>query len=153
MSTPTSALAESEIVRSLRAAGCVFAEDEAALLIEAAGSPADLTASVQRRIAGEPLEVILGWAEFAGLRIAIAPGVFVPRRRTEYLVRQAVKLASPSAVVVDLCCGSGALAAARAASRPGTPMCPLPSPPPRVRASDCMHRTLSQPLSAVRATT
>ncbi|HMH58673.1 MAG TPA: putative protein N(5)-glutamine methyltransferase [Galbitalea sp.] len=113
--TPT----EAEIVRSLRAAGCVFAEEEAALLLEAAGSPAELAVSVQRRISGEPLEVILGWANFAGLRIAIAPGVFVPRRRTEYLVRQALKLASPTAIVVDLCCGSGALGAAVAAALPG----------------------------------
>jgi release factor glutamine methyltransferase len=119
MTTPISASAVADIVSSLRAAGCVFAEDEAALLIAGADSPAELSISVQRRIAGEPLEVILGWAEFAGLRIAIAPGVFVPRRRTEYLVRQALKLASPSAVVVDLCCGSGALGAAAAAALPG----------------------------------
>jgi release factor glutamine methyltransferase len=119
MTTPISASAVSEIVSSLRAAGCVFAEDEAALLIAAANSPAELLADVQRRIAGEPLEVILGWAEFAGLRIAIGPGVFVPRRRTEYLVRQAIKLAPISAVVVDLCCGSGALGAAMAAALPG----------------------------------
>jgi release factor glutamine methyltransferase len=119
MTTPISASAKPDIVRSLRAAGCVFAEDEAALLIEAADSPAELAASVQRRVTGEPLEVILGWAEFAGLRIGIAPGVFVPRRRTEYLVRRALKLASPGAVVVDLCCGSGALGAAVAAALPG----------------------------------
>ena len=119
MSTPLSASAVSGIVGALRAAGCVFAEDEADLLIAAANSPADLSAILGRRIAGEPLEVILGWAEFAGLRIAIAPGVFVPRRRTEYLVRRALKLASPSAVVVDLCCGSGALGAAIAAALPG----------------------------------
>jgi release factor glutamine methyltransferase len=106
-------------VLTLRAAGCVFAEDEAALLVASAGSAAELSASVRRRVAGEPLEVILGWAEFAGLRVAIAPGVFVPRRRTEYLVRQALKLASPTAVVVDLCCGSGALGAAVAAELPG----------------------------------
>jgi release factor glutamine methyltransferase len=119
MTTPISDSSEPDIVRSLRAAGCVFAEDEAALLLEAAGSPAELAASVRRRVTGEPLEVILGWAEFAGLRIGIAPGVFVPRRRTEYLVRQALRLASPDAVVVDLCCGSGALGAAVAAKLPG----------------------------------
>jgi release factor glutamine methyltransferase len=118
MTKPTPTTAKSEIVRSLRAAGCVFAEDEAALLIAAAGSPAQLSASVQRRIAGEPLEVILGWAEFAGLRVGIEAGVFVPRRRTEYLVRQALKLASPDSVVVDLCCGSGALGAAMATALP-----------------------------------
>ena len=36
---------------------------------------------------------ILGWAEFCGLRIAVDPGVFVPRRRTEFLVEEAVALA------------------------------------------------------------
>jgi release factor glutamine methyltransferase len=46
----------------------------------------------------------------------VAPGVFVPRRRTEFLVRQAVDLAPPRAVVVDLCCGSGAVGAALVAA-------------------------------------
>ncbi len=69
---------------------------------------------VDRRAAGVPLEHVLGWAEFCGLRIAVDPGVFVPRRRTEFLVRQAAALAGPRAVVVDLCCGSGAVGAALA---------------------------------------
>ena len=55
---------------------------------------------VDRRAAGQPLEHVLGWAEFCGLRIAVDPGVFVPRRRTEFLVRQAAALARPGAVVV-----------------------------------------------------
>jgi release factor glutamine methyltransferase len=110
---------EAEIVLALRAAGCVFAEDEAALLIAESASSAELQQRVKRRVAGEPLEVILGWAEFAGLRIGIDSGVFVPRRRTEYLVRQAVRLANPRSIVVDLCCGSGALGAAMAATVPG----------------------------------
>ena len=53
---------EAEIVRALRAAGCVFAEDEAALLVAESSSPAELEQRVTRRITGEPLEVILGWA-------------------------------------------------------------------------------------------
>ncbi len=118
--------AEVSIASTLRAAGCVFAEEEARLLLAAAASPDDLAAMVGRRAAGEPLEQVLGWAEFCGLRIAVEPGVFVPRRRSEYLVRLAAELAretagSPSAteapfVVVDLCCGSGAIAAALATS-------------------------------------
>ena len=44
------------------------------------------------------------------------PGVFVPRRRTEFLVQQAVALAQPGAIVVDLCCGAGAIGAALAAT-------------------------------------
>jgi release factor glutamine methyltransferase len=114
---------ESAIVSRLRSAGCVFAEDEARLLISAARTPADLAAMVDRRAAGLPLEHVIGWAEFCGLRIAVDPGVFVPRRRTEFLVSRAVSLArraaaadGPPAVVVDLCCGSGAVAAALAAA-------------------------------------
>ncbi|CAL9347961.1 Release factor glutamine methyltransferase [Streptomyces sp. enrichment culture] len=102
------------VVAALRAAGCVFAEEEAELLLAAAGTPAELTALVDRRVAGEPLELVLGWAEFRGLRIAVEPGVFVPRRRTEFLVEQALAHAPEAAVVVDLCCGSGALGAALA---------------------------------------
>ena len=112
------------VVARLRAAGCVFAEDEARLLLSAARTPAGLAAMVARRTAGQPLEHVLGWAQFCGLRIAVDPGVFVPRRRTEFLARQATALARqatspadqalarPRAVVVDLCCGSGAVGAA-----------------------------------------
>jgi release factor glutamine methyltransferase len=71
---------------------------------------------VERRVAGLPLEQVLGWAEFCGLRIAVNPGVFVPRRRTEFLVREAISLARPQAIVVDLCCGAGAIGAALAAA-------------------------------------
>jgi release factor glutamine methyltransferase len=104
-------------VARLRAAGCVFAEDEARLLISAAGSNADLEARVRRREAGEPLEVILGWAEFCGLRVAVAPGVFVPRQRSALLVELAASdlPAWRRPLVVDLCCGTGALGLALAA--------------------------------------
>ena len=108
-----------EITSRLRAAGCVFAEDEARLLLAAAASPADLERLTRRRVGGEPLEYVLGWAEFCGLRITVEPGVFVPRRRTEFLVEQAVELARPGNTVVDLCCGSGAIAAALAAAVEG----------------------------------
>lgn len=107
-----------EIVIRLRAAGCVFAEDEAQLLIGTARTPAELETMVSQRAAGLPLEHVLGWAGFCGLRMTVEPGVFVPRRRTEFLVRQAIALARPGAVVVDLCCGSGALGVALAAALP-----------------------------------
>ncbi|MEU2156507.1 putative protein N(5)-glutamine methyltransferase [Streptomyces sp. NPDC019396] len=99
----------------LRAAGCVFAEDEAALLLSTARTPAELSAMVERRADGHPLEHVLGWAEFRGLRIAVDPGVFVPRRRTEFLVRQALDARPDAGLVVDLCCGTGAVGAALAA--------------------------------------
>ena len=107
-----------EVVARLRAAGCVFAEDEARLLLAAAGGPA-LEALVSRRVAGEPLEQLLGWAEFAGLRVAVEPGVFVPRRRTELLAREAAAASRAGDVVVDLCCGCGAVGLAVATAVPG----------------------------------
>lgn len=102
----------------LRAAGCVFAEDEARLMMQEARSAATLDRWVLRRCVGEPLEVLLGWAEFRGLRVAVAPGVFVPRRRTEGLVRAALEVAPDHGVLVDLCTGTGAVALAVAHARP-----------------------------------
>jgi release factor glutamine methyltransferase len=104
----------STVVSRLRAAGCVYAEDEARLLVSTAATAADLAVMVDRRVAGLPLEHVVGWAEFRGLRIAVDPGVFIPRRRTEFLVGQAIAGVRPGAVVVDLCCGSGAVGTALA---------------------------------------
>jgi len=102
---------ETDLVLRLRAAGCVFAEDEARLLVTQASSESELAAMVDRRVSGLPLEQVLGWAEFGGLRMHVEPGVFVPRRRTELLVDTAADLCRPRAVVVDMCCGTGAVAA------------------------------------------
>ena len=128
--SPTSsdpALSADAITGRLSAAGCVFAEEEARLLIESGSSPDALRAMVSERVAGVPLEHVVGWAEFCGLRIAIDPGVFVPRRRSELLARRAAELCRPggttprnpprgrpgrASVVIDLACGSGAIGAA-----------------------------------------
>ncbi|SFR74207.1 release factor glutamine methyltransferase [Agromyces sp. CF514] len=124
------------LVARLRAAGCVFAEDEAALLeaaiaerfgVGAAGAvgaieggsdaAVELERLVARRVVGDPLEQLLGWAEFGGIRVLLEPGVFVPRRRTELLAETAAGFAAEvatsdrPAVVVDLCCGAGAIGA------------------------------------------
>ena len=99
------------LAATLRAAGCVFAEDEAALLLREAPDEDALAAMVARRVAGEPLELVVGFAELLGERIAVAPGVFVPRQRSAALVRAAARGLRPGDVVVDLCCGSGALGA------------------------------------------
>jgi release factor glutamine methyltransferase len=118
------------IVSRLRAAGCVFAEEEAAVLQESARSAAELAAMVAARAGGRPLEQVVGWARFRGLRIIVDPGVFVPRRRSEFLVATAIALARPgsSPVVADVCCGTGALglaaATALAAAAGGAPGCP-----------------------------
>ena len=113
---------DGDLVARLRAAGCVFAEDEADVLHASAGSAAELAVMADRRIAGEPLEQVVGWVGFGGLRITLDADVFVPRRRSEFLVRHAVTALDgrrAGAVVVDLCCGSGAVGAAIAAAVPG----------------------------------
>jgi release factor glutamine methyltransferase len=117
--------ADAGVVTRLRVAGCVWAEDEAALIAGAAKSRGELDAMVERRAGGEPLEQVVGWAEFAGLRVLVDPGVFVPRRRSEFLVSVAVRLAgqrdgTAPRVVVDLCCGTGALGLAVAVELAGS---------------------------------
>ncbi|MDR3083141.1 MAG: putative protein N(5)-glutamine methyltransferase [Streptomyces sp.] len=112
-------LSYSTVVSTLRSAGCVFAEDEAQLIFSTARTPEEAGAMAGRRAAGLPLEQVLGWAEFHGLRVTVEPGVFVPRRRTEFLVEQALAVGKGAGVVVDLCCGSGAVGAALAVALDG----------------------------------
>lgn len=95
---------------------------------------------VARRAGGLPLEHVVGWAEFAGLRIEVDAGVFVPRRRTEFLVARAAALLRPGAVVLDLCCGSGAVGAALAAAVPGVELHAADLDPAAVR---CARRNLA----------
>lgn len=112
-----------DLVARLRAAGCVWAEDEAALLRAGATSPDQLESWVARRVAGEPLETVLGWVELLGLRLSVRPGVFVPRRRTELLARtasaqvRATDVGDRRPVVVEMCCGVGPVAAHLEGSR------------------------------------
>lgn len=89
----------------------MFAEDEAALLLGSGGDGADLEALILRRIAGEPLETVLGWVAFGGRRLTVRPGVFVPRRRTELLARTAAEHCGARSVLLELCCGVGPVAA------------------------------------------
>lgn len=99
-----------EVVVRLRAAGCVFAEEEAAVLARAAPDQSTLRELVRRRADGEPLEQVVGYADFCGVRVRLRPGVFVPRVRSALLVTLAVDRAREGAgTVLDLCCGSGAL--------------------------------------------
>ncbi|MEH7096541.1 putative protein N(5)-glutamine methyltransferase [Neobacillus vireti] len=100
------------IIERLRSEGCVFAEEETQLLISEAASIEDLMKMVEMRASGLPLEYVLGFTKFYGLRIEVEQGVFVPRQRTEFLVQQAEALTRICDIVVDLCCGSGAVGAA-----------------------------------------
>jgi release factor glutamine methyltransferase len=133
-------LPDAAVVARLRGAGCVFAEDEAALLLAAAPTAAALDGLVARRVAGEPLEQVLGWAEFCGQRFAVEPGVFVPRLRTGLLVRSAVAVGSAGDVVLDLCCGVGAVGAAVATALGGVELHAADVDPAAVR---CARRNLA----------
>lgn len=128
------------ITNRLRSAGCVFAEDETRLLLSAAQTPVELAAMVDQRTAGLPLEHVIGWAEFCGLRIAVDPGVFVPRRRTEFLVGEAARITRPGAVVVDLCCGSGAVGVVLASELEGIELYAADIDPAAVR---CARRNVN----------
>lgn len=80
---------------------------------------------VGRRAAREPLQHLTGRAPFRGVELAVGPGVFVPRPETEQVAEHAVREAAAvlartgSAIVVDLCAGSGAIAVAVAVEVPG----------------------------------
>jgi release factor glutamine methyltransferase len=132
----------STAVDRLRAAGCVFAEDEADLLMSAAASLSELNRLLERRCAGAPLEQVVGWAALCGVRIAVDPGVFVPRRRSEHLVRQAALVTPRGAVVVDLCCGSGAVGVAVSTAVAGVQLHAVDVDPAAVR---CARRNLEPP--------
>ena len=105
------------LVARLRAAGCVFAEAEARVLREAASDAAELEEMTGARLAGRPLEHVVGWADFAGIRVQLDNGVFVPRQRSRLLVDLGAARAPAGGTVVDLCCGSGAIGAAIRARR------------------------------------
>jgi release factor glutamine methyltransferase len=109
-------------------------------LLASARTLVELEQMVQQRVAGAPLEQIVGWAEFAGIRIAIDTGVFVPRRRTELLLRQAAALAPPGPLVVELCCGSAALSVALASALNDVELYAVDIDPAAVR---CASRNLS----------
>ena len=129
-----------EMVRRLRAAGCVFAEEEAALLLERFPAAAEREPAVRRREQGMPLEHVLGSAEFDGVRVAVDPGVFVPRRRAEPLAglaADALHAAAGPGCAVDLGCGSGAIAAAVAARAPGATVLAVDADP---QAAACARR-------------
>ena len=99
--------------------GFIAAEDEAReLLTSAAGDAEVLDALVARRLTGEPLAWITGSVSFCGLEIRVDPGVYVPRWQSEELAIRAVERLPATGVAIDLCTGSGAIAATLKARRP-----------------------------------
>jgi release factor glutamine methyltransferase len=139
-----------DTVTLLRAAGCAYAEDEARVLTEAARSTDELRSLIDRRAGGEPLEYVVGWAEFCGLRIPVSGGVFVPRRRSEFLAECAVNVVNATKTragehsgrvkVLDVCCGSGAIGLAVAISAGDVELLAADDSPPAV---DCARENLA----------
>lgn len=86
--------------------------------VEPTPDQADMFEQLVRRRAGrEPLQHLTGVAHFRYVELAVGPGVFVPRPETECLAGWAIDAAKglgDPPVVVDLCTGSGAIAAALA---------------------------------------
>lgn len=102
----------------------MFAEDEAEVILDVAGDRDTAGAMCVRREAGEPLEHIIGRVDFGGLRLAVGPGVFVPRQRSVLLAAAAVDAARAVAdrargpVVLEAYCGVAPIAASVRAAVP-----------------------------------
>lgn len=109
MSVAVPALAA--VVERLVAAGCVAAGEEAAELIAAAPDGPTLEAWLCRREQGEPPAWITNTVLFCGQTLHVAPGVYVPRFQSEELARRAATLLPENGRAVDLCTGTGAVAA------------------------------------------
>ena len=109
-----------DLADRLSVAGCVAPEEEAEeLLLASGGDPGRLEQMVARRVAGEPLAWITGTVRFAATVLHVDPGVYVPRQQTSLLVAAALELLPAEGLAVDLCTGSGAVAAAVGRHRPG----------------------------------
>ena len=107
------------VTATLARAGCIAAPEEAAELIAAAGDPEELEDLVNRRTSGEPVAWITGRISFGGIDLHVAPGIYVPRWQTERMAHRAAEVLPSGGIGVDLCTGTGAIAAVMAAARPG----------------------------------
>jgi release factor glutamine methyltransferase len=109
-----------DVTTRLADAGFIAAREEAEELLECAGGDDLILASMtERRLRGEPLAWITGFAMFCGSEIRIDRGVYVPRWQSEPLARRAATRLPPQGTAIDLCTGSGAIAKALHVARPG----------------------------------
>jgi release factor glutamine methyltransferase len=145
------------VERALSAAGCLAPAGEAdALVAAAADGIGPIEALVARRTSGEPLAWVVGWTTFFGNRVAVDPGVFVPRPHSELLTRLAIERLPDRRVAIDLCTGTGAVALAMAAARPGatiiaTDVDPAAVANARRNGVDAVVGDLDQPLASMRS--
>src|SRR6185312_1735814 len=108
-----------QLADRLAAAGYLSAREEAEQLqARAGGDDRMLEELVERRLSGEPLAWIVGGAAFCGRRVRVDPGVYVPRPHTEALALRAAGRLPAQGTAIDLCTGSGAVAAVLAGRRP-----------------------------------
>jgi release factor glutamine methyltransferase len=122
------------LIALLASQGFIAADEEAHELIAGAGGDAELLDSlVARRLTGEPLAWLVGSTRFCGRLVRVDPGVYVPRWQSEQLAGRAVRRLPANGVAIDLCTGSGAIAATLIACRPGA----------RVVATDIDGRAVS----------
>jgi release factor glutamine methyltransferase len=90
---------------------------------------------VARRLRGEPLAWITGQTVFAGVELAVDPGVYVPRWQSEPLARRAAVALPERGVALDLCCGCGAFASVMAEGRPAATVIATDADPRAIRSA------------------
>ncbi|MDP3889767.1 HemK/PrmC family methyltransferase [Nocardioides sp.] len=133
---------------ALQRAGSVFPDTELSALIAASVSPTHLSELVSRRVAGTPMQYLLGHVEFAGLRLLVREGTFIPRPRTEFLAKLAVARLRASECFLDLACGVGPVAAYVAHRRPDVTITAVDNEPTALAVA---HENLRDRAALVRA--
>ncbi|HEX9124173.1 MAG TPA: HemK family protein methyltransferase [Actinomycetota bacterium] len=107
------------VLHALAKGGCVAPRAEADALLRASSEGVGpIEELIARRLRGEPLAWITGSVRFCGVRVRVDPGVFVPRPHTQALARRAAALLPAVGIAVDLCTGSGAVAAVLGSAHP-----------------------------------
>jgi release factor glutamine methyltransferase len=106
------------LIERLELGGFIAPTDEADALVAAAGDATALDELLRRRLTGEPLAWVTGTVPFCGADIRVDPGVYVPRWYTETVALRAAELCPATGIAVDLCTGSGAIAATISRLRP-----------------------------------
>jgi release factor glutamine methyltransferase len=138
----------------LAAGGFLSPDQEAdALLAASRGGAGSIDGLLARRLSGEPVAWVTGSVTFCGVDVLIDPGVFVPRPHTEALARRAVELLAEDGVAVDLCTGSGAVAAVLVAAHPratvvGTDIDPVAVACARRNGVEALEGDLDEPLAS-----
>lgn len=142
-----------KVAERLAAAGVESPRFDARWLVEDAEDAAQLEGWVRRRVAREPLQLIVGTTVFRTVELLCEPGVFVPRPETEVVAGIAVAAAQeagPAALVLEPCTGTGAIACSLVVEVPG---CHVEATDVNPRAVDLAARNLRWCASHVEGST